>query len=38
MAYSFNRSMVLVTFLLLWVTMSEVVTASETHEMNKLPL
>ena len=38
MAHSFNRSIVLVTFLLMWVTMSEVATASETHEMNKLPL
>ena len=38
MAHSFNRSIVLITFLLLWITLPKVVIASESDEVSDLPL
>jgi len=38
MAHSFNRSIVLITFLLLWIILPKVVIASESDEVSDLPL
>ena len=38
MAHPFNRSIVLITFLLLWITLPKVVIASESDEVSDLPL